>query len=165
MKQLILVRHAKAVDGSLHSHDFDRVLHERGTRDAAIMGKILANKNLNIDALISSPAIRAKATAELLATHLNFPLHHLQFQPLIYEADSGTLFKVVCELNDHWKTVILVGHNPAFYNLANSLLTTSLTNFPTCAICGITLQIDKWVDLQLHAGQLAFFDTPKKNYV
>lgn len=56
MKQLILIRHAKAVDDSLHLHDFERLLHSRGEQDAAMMGSLLADKNLSINAMISSPA-------------------------------------------------------------------------------------------------------------
>ena len=161
MKQLILIRHAKAVDGSLHLHDFDRVLHKRGERDAAAMGEILAKKNLSIDAFISSPAARTKATSELIATQLNFPLQNIQFQPLIYEASTRTLFQIACELNNDWKTVILVGHNPAFYDLANNLLGKPLIDFPTCTMCGITFNIENWADLQINSGTLDFFETPK----
>lgn len=161
MKQLILIRHAKAVADSLHAHDFDRVLQERGECDASRMGEILVKKNLSIDALIASPAARTKATAELIATQLNFPLQHLQFQPLIYEASTRTLFQITCELNDDWKTVILVGHNPAFHDLASHLLGKYLSDFPTCAVCALNFDIEKWSDLQINSGQLAFFETPK----
>jgi phosphohistidine phosphatase len=161
MKQLILIRHAKAVSDSLYVHDFERILHGRGEQDAPIMGSKLADKNLLIDAMISSPAYRAKSTAELIATAIDFPLKNIQFQPLIYEASTRRLFQIACELNDDWKTVILIGHNPAFYDLASSLLGKPLIDFPTCAVCGLTFNIEKWADLQLNSGELAFFETPK----
>ena len=161
MKQLILVRHAKAVDGSSYLHDFDRVLSDRGQQEAAIMGEKLVNKNLTIDAIIASPAARTKSTAQLIATQLNFSLQNIQFQPLIYEASTRTLFQIACELNNDWKTVILVGHNPAFHDLANSLLGKYLMDFPTCTVCGISFNIENWADLQINSGELMFFETPK----
>jgi phosphohistidine phosphatase len=161
MKQLILIRHAKAVAGSVHLHDFDRVLQERGEQEANIMGKILAQKNKSIDAFISSPAARTKATSELIATHLNFSPQHLQFQPLIYEASTRTLFQIVTELNNDWKTVILVGHNPAFHDLASYLLGTRLFDFPTCTICGLSFNFKQWDNLQANSAQLTFFETPR----
>ncbi len=161
MKQLILIRHAKAVDGSLHLHDFDRVLSNRGEQEAATMGEKLAHKKLSIDAIISSPAARTKSTAEIIATALNFSLQNLQFQPLIYEASTRTLFQIACELENEWKTVILVGHNPAFYDLASNLLGKPLIDFPTCTVCGINFNIENWADLQINSGKLDFFETPK----
>lgn len=161
MKQLILIRHAKAVSDLLHTHDFDRILHNHGEQEVSIMGSKLANKNLSIDAIISSPAARAKSTAELIATSIHFPLQNIQFQPLIYEASTRRLFQIASELNNEWKTVILVGHNPASYDLANNLLGKHLLDFPTCTICGLNLNIEQWTDLQLKIAELAFFETPK----
>jgi len=160
MKQLILIRHAKAVADSLHLHDFDRVLHPLGEQDASLMGEKLACKNLTIDAIISSPAARAKSTAQLIATQLNFPLQNIQFQPLIYEASTRRLFQIACDLENEWKTVILVGHNPAFHDLANHLLGKYLSDFPTCAVCALNFEIETWNNLQINSGQLVFFEIP-----
>jgi phosphohistidine phosphatase len=49
---------------------FDRPLNDRGNSDAPRMAKILANKGLHVDAIISSTANRAFTTASYFAKEL-----------------------------------------------------------------------------------------------
>ena len=60
MKTLILVRHAKSSWDSFDIQDFDRPLNDRGKKDAPDMAARIKEKGLKIDALVSSPARRAK---------------------------------------------------------------------------------------------------------
>jgi phosphohistidine phosphatase len=64
MKILYLLRHAKSSWSNPELTDFQRPLNKQGKKDAPMMGKILANKGVKIDLLISSPAERAKKTAK-----------------------------------------------------------------------------------------------------
>ncbi|MEY3219178.1 MAG: hypothetical protein RIT27_535 [Pseudomonadota bacterium] len=162
MKQLVLIRHAKASHNSLYSHDFDRPLTDRGNQDAFLMAEHFAKKKLSIDKIISSPAFRAKSTAEWFAKSLTIPFNQIVFQPLIYEASTRTLFEIICNLENHWKTVMLVGHNPAFQDIANTLIGKRFFDFPTCAMCGLTFDIENWADLQINSANLVFFETPKE---
>ena len=66
-KQLLLIRHAKSSWDDFSINDFDRPLNERGKKDAPVMAKRLLDKGIAIDAFISSPAKRAKKTAEIIA--------------------------------------------------------------------------------------------------
>ncbi|MEP7080118.1 MAG: histidine phosphatase family protein, partial [Ginsengibacter sp.] len=52
MKTLIVVRHAKSSWAQSGLADFDRPLNERGKESAPKMAKILAEKKLDIDALV-----------------------------------------------------------------------------------------------------------------
>lgn len=162
MKQLILIRHAKASHNTLYSHDFDRPLTDRGNQDAFMMAEHFAKKNLTIDKIISSPAFRAKSTAEWFAKSLKIPFEQLVFQPLIYEASTRTLFEIISHLENAWQTVILVGHNPAFQDIAIKLLGKHLVDFPTCTVCSLTFNIEKWADLQINSADLTFFEIPKE---
>ena len=72
MKILILVRHAKSSHSFDVSSDFDRPLNDRGFREASEMGKKLIKKNTRIDQFVSSPALRAKTTAELFVSRKKF---------------------------------------------------------------------------------------------
>src|SRR5688572_33492950 len=64
MKQLLLVRHAKSSWDDFSIKDFNRPLNGRGKKDAPVMAKRLRDKDIKIDAFISSPAKRARKTAE-----------------------------------------------------------------------------------------------------
>ena len=56
MKTLYIIRHAKS-DQSFFGNDFERPLNERGKTDAPMMAKRLLDKKIEIELLVSSPAI------------------------------------------------------------------------------------------------------------
>ena len=66
-KTLIVVRHAKSSWKYPALSDLDRPLNKRGKRDAPMMAKIMCQKNIRIDAILSSPAQRTLKTAYAFA--------------------------------------------------------------------------------------------------
>ena len=65
MKRLLILRHATSSWKDPNSPDHDRPLNKRGRHDAPLIGKLLKDEDLKPDVIVSSPAIRAKKTAEL----------------------------------------------------------------------------------------------------
>ena len=66
--QLYLLRHADAGDpAAWHGDDADRPLSEKGELQAERLGGFLAGIGFRADVLISSPKIRARRTAEIVA--------------------------------------------------------------------------------------------------
>lgn len=64
-KQIILVRHAKALELSEFSGmDFDRPLSERGESSLKFVARYLRLIGVKPDKIVASPAIRTKQTAE-----------------------------------------------------------------------------------------------------
>jgi phosphohistidine phosphatase len=56
-RSLLIVRHAKSSWDDLSQKDFDRPLNARGKKDAPAMAKrIREEKNVELDAIVSSPA-------------------------------------------------------------------------------------------------------------
>ncbi|MHB8763516.1 MAG: SixA phosphatase family protein [Deferrisomatales bacterium] len=161
MKRLTLVRHAKSswADGSLT--DFDRPLNGRGKRDAPEIGRRLAARGVAPDAVVTSPAVRARKTARKLAAELGFPPGEIREAPEIYDAELETLVALVRGLDDAWDRVLLVGHNPGFTDLANWLTGGALANLPTCGALGVELGVEAWGELRAGGGTPAFYDTPK----
>ncbi len=64
MRELTLVRHAKSSWGEPSLSDIDRPLNERGLRDAPRMAEWLADRGAVYGAQLSSPALRARTTAQ-----------------------------------------------------------------------------------------------------
>jgi phosphohistidine phosphatase len=64
MKTVLIVRHAKSSWSNVDLVDFDRPLNERGKKDAPMMAERMIQKKIKLDAIISSPARRARKTAE-----------------------------------------------------------------------------------------------------
>ena len=67
LKNLLLMRHAKSDWGNLALDDFERPLNKRGRKAAAKMAQWLSLNAPPIEAIVSSPAKRARQTTEIIA--------------------------------------------------------------------------------------------------
>ena len=72
MKTLFLVRHAKSSKDDPSLRDIERPLNDRGRRTASKMGEVLAKRGVKPDLILSSPATRALATAEIMVAKLGY---------------------------------------------------------------------------------------------
>jgi len=162
MKELYLMRHAKSDWSGNYVSDFERTLNKRGKKAAPLMGKVLHKMGIVPDLIVSSPATRAKLTAEAVAEALKYPLEKIVFVEAIYEASAKTLLEVVHALPESADRVLLVGHNPGMTDLVNRLGDAALENLPTAGVVGIGFDTDAWQKVQLHAGKVLFFEYPKK---
>ena len=160
MKTLILVRHAKSSHSFGLSSDFDRPLNDRGFREAPEMGKKLLKKKIAIDLFVSSPAIRAKTTAELFAAEYDRKMKEILLVPSLYNADPDQFLSVVCGLDDRFKQVALFSHNPGITEFASSLTNTHITQMPTCSVFAVTAEIDNWKDFTQAKKSFLFFYKP-----
>jgi len=110
--QLILLRHAKSDWSSGARSDFDRPLNARGRRDAPRMGAWLAGHGYAPEAVIASPAARARETAELVCAALDFTVADIDFERELYGAPAETIRAVAAEYLARHRRVMVVCHNP-----------------------------------------------------
>jgi phosphohistidine phosphatase len=163
MKILYLLRHAKSSWSNPELTDFQRPLNRRGKKDAPMMGKILANKGVKIDLLISSPAERAKKTAKKVAKQIAYPKEKIVFKQEIYEARIADLLNIIHQTPNNINSLMLVGHNPTFTDLANLLCGNFHTeNIPTAGVFAIAFHCKIWAEIEENTGKLLFFEYPKK---
>jgi phosphohistidine phosphatase len=146
MKTLFLIRHAKSSWADIGARDIDRVLNDRGHKDAPEMAKFLHNKGISPDLIVSSPAKRAVMTAGYFANELGIPLENIDIQTDIYEADEATLRHIVRGLPDVANTILLFGHNPTFTYFANRYTKDYIDNIATCGIVQYNLNAQHWAD-------------------
>ncbi len=161
-KQLTLMRHAKSSWDDASLSDFDRPLNARGFKNAPEMGERLAETDFLPDIIITSPAIRAKTTAELIAEQIKFNKNQILQEPAIYEAGIQSLVNVVAGIDDEHQHAMLVGHNPGFTYVCNYLSDASIDNIPTCGIVHIEFDVSTWQNIDESSGKLIDFDYPKK---
>lgn len=162
MKTLFIVRHAKS-DQSFFGNDFERPLNERGRSDAPVMAKRLLDKNYKIDALVSSPAVRAKQTAAFFAEGLNMSPAGIIFVSALYHAPPEVFYETVAGLPDDLNTVALFSHNPGITYFVNSLNSgAKIDNMPTCGIFAVSADIKEWYGFIKAKKEFLFFDYPKK---
>lgn len=162
MKTLLLVRHAKSSRKDPALPDFDRPLNHRGKKEAPEMGKRLAKRHLKPDAIISSPAVRALATAKALAEELDFKAKRITFDDSLYMAGKDRLLDVIYALDDAWPKVIIIAHNPGLTDLVNTLFPSPVDNIPTCGVAIVKFAIEEWSDVSRSRPVEAAFLYPKK---
>lgn len=163
MKRLYLIRHAKSSWSNLRISDFDRPLNQRGKREAPLMAQRLAKYGAFPDALISSPAKRARTTAEIVARVVDYPRKKIHYDDLAYTSETVDLLKVVRETADQVETAFLVGHNYAITDLAVLLTGEYIKKIPTSGIVAMELSVDSWTDVGPGKGAMLFFDFPEKH--
>lgn len=161
MKTLLLIRHAKSDWNDPLLKDFDRPLNERGKRDAPVMGKRLLEKEVKIDAFITSPAKRAKKTAELIAKEYDAKKEKIIFVDELYHAEPSTFFDVISKTDDDYKHIAVFAHNPGITEFANQLANVHVDNMPTCSIFAIKIDSKHWKDFTNAVKEFWFFDYPK----
>jgi phosphohistidine phosphatase len=143
MRTLILVRHAKSSWNEPGVPDRDRPLNERGERDAPRMGARLAKHGVKPDLIVTSPAVRALATAKIMAGKLDYKRGDIRVDDRLYAAEADTLLHVIRELGDPPRCVMLVGHNPEMTELAHRL-SSRITHMPTCAVAVFSFKAKSW---------------------
>lgn len=158
MKKLLLVRHAKAE--STEYSDIERPLSEIGMKDAKIIGKFLKNNSISPDIIISSPALRAKQTAELISQEFSFQKESIIFDNSLYDIDAVSLINYISNLSNKFNSIILVGHNPTFAETLSIFLNKSSVNMPPAAVALLSSDAYSWCDFRKNCC-LEFFINPK----
>ncbi|HDQ44183.1 MAG TPA: histidine phosphatase family protein [bacterium] len=162
MKRLILLRHAKSGWNDPGMRDFDRPLSERGERDAPAIGARLRERGIFPDRIVSSPAVRAARTAELIADAMNYQRERIVWKGEIYEASAGDLLRCIRSMDEADERILLIGHNPGISDVARRLTGTGFGDLPTCAAVGIDLNVPAWAEAGDTVGKITFHEHPAR---
>ena len=118
-RKLILLRHGEAPWPAPDQSDRERPLTEGGKQQVASVRVILANEGWIPEQIVTSPALRATTTANIIAS--SFKLTASRSEALY----AGSLLEIQSELlgatDAAVQTLMLVGHNPTFSDLASVL--------------------------------------------
>ena len=162
MKTLFLVRHAKSSWDNAALPDKERPLNDRGRRDAPKMGERLAKRDVKPDLILSSPAVRALSTAQIVAEKLDYRRKDIVVTERLYAAEVDDLLDVIRQLGDELKCVMLFGHNPEFTELAHRL-SGEIDHMPTCAVAEFTFDAKSWSRIDTIKPTEVLLDSPKKS--
>lgn len=134
-RHLVLVRHAKSA-WPAGVPDLRRPLAERGRRDAPAVGRWLREHGPRPEAVLCSPAERARQTWALVAAELDDP-PNARYEERVYDASPEELLALVQGLPDDVGAAVLVGHNPDLEELV-TLLTGEQVTMKTSAVAVLT---------------------------
>jgi phosphohistidine phosphatase len=166
MRRLMLLRHAKA--GPPAAKDIERPLAPRGREAAPRMGRYLAEEQLFPDVALVSSAARTRETWDLVRPHLGDDVETV-IEPGIYEASPERLLDFAREVGPSARSVLMIGHNPGFQDLARLLVgfgdryafARMLEKFPTAALCVLDFDVDDWSGIAPRGARLDRFVTPR----
>lgn len=161
LKTLILIRHAKSSWDDPGLSDFERSLNDRGKKDAPMMADRLHERGIKVDAFITSPAKRAKRTAEQFAKRYKKNVGDLILKTELYMAGEETFLKLMEKLDDQMDCVVMFSHNPGITDFANRLADVKIDNIPTCGVFAVSIDAKKWSKVREAKKNFLFFDYPK----
>jgi len=156
--ELYLIRHAIAEErGDAWPDDAKRPLTEQGMSRMRKSVRGLARLGVAMDVILTSPLVRARQTAEIVAAGL-------EPRPTILTIDSltpaGTFAALAADLEKHARKnrLALVGHEPNIGEIAARLLgTRHPIEFKKGAVCRIDVE-----ELPPHGpGDLRWFLPPR----
>jgi phosphohistidine phosphatase len=115
-----LLRHAEAEDVSPSGRDADRRLTEEGKKRMRAVAKAIAKLDPEYDAVLVSPLVRARQTAEPVAAACRFDRPITETKNLVPNADPIEILHELAKLGP--SSALLVGHQPHFGRLFGLLL-------------------------------------------
>lgn len=169
MKTILLLRHAKSDWGDPELTDFDRPLAKRGQKDAPLMGEVVKQFDHVPDLILSSPAVRAQQTAELVSEACGYK-KSIERVETFYTGGCDDSFTVLQGLPDKVERVMYIGHNPTMEELAATLLSADLDEewrdewairLPTSALVCLDINILEWATLEPGEAVLRWFLIPR----
>jgi phosphohistidine phosphatase len=162
VKTILLLRHAKAEALVPGQRDFDRPLASRGRDDAQLMGRVLAKLGCVPDAIVSSPAARAKETAEGAARAMKFG-GKIIMEPALYDAAGEVWLDTLRAVASGAASALLVAHEPGMSEAAGLLCGGDAGTFdiPTAGLLSLEVNLERWRDLAEGDAALRWFLRPK----
>lgn len=161
-KTLFIVRHAKSSWDVEGISDIDRPLKLRGIRAAYEMSRRLKIELQLPDKLVASPANRAVHTAIIFNRVFEKKSSKIIIDDRLYGTGLPTIKRLIAEQSDALKKLMIFGHNPDFSELATKLTGGSYIELPTCGLCCITFEAEKWDAISSNNVIDFYTDAPKK---
>ena len=161
MKTVLLVRHAKSSWDNITLNDSDRPLNDRGKKNAPEMAERLLARNISIDSFISSPAKRARKTAEIFSKTYKKNKDKILIIPDLYGATPEAFENAIAAAPSNASSIAIFSHNPGITDFVNTLTEVRIDNMPTCSVFAVKTHIDRWEKFREASKEFYFFDYPK----
>lgn len=160
---IFILRHGIAVERGTEGfeHDSERPLTAKGRRQLRKSAAAMRRMKLRFDLILSSPYVRAKQTAEIVAEELKLGKRLKFSDALKYDGDAAELVRQLSTLKSAPENLLLVGHEPYLSQLISLLVSGNedvAIDFKKGGLCKLEAE-------KLHYGkcaQLVWLLTPKQ---
>ncbi len=147
MKTLLIVRHGKSSWKDKSLKDNERPLKNTGKKQSAYMGKLLIENELIPQLILSSDALRASQTAQIIADIAGVTAA-VRLEPDFYMAEPLVFIETLKLLPDTIERVMIVGHNPGLEALLQ-LMDGKIDSLHTGSMAYLVLNVASWSELNL----------------
>ena len=161
MKTLLVLRHGKSSWSDPSLADHDRPLKGRGKRAAKKIGKLLGERDLLPDLIVTSTARRAKSTARRAAEAAGYDGETIETRELYFSGVGQQLAAVARHARPGDARVMIVGHNPALEELVETL-TGGEIRLTTANLAVVDFDVDDWRELPSARGELRLLVRPRE---
>lgn len=156
---LYLIRHAQSAERQSSQQDVERDLTTTGRKEAAAIAHFFKKNNYQVDLIVSSAAIRAESTSKLIHGILNLDQEIILFEEL-YQASVRNLLEFTNKLDDEFKNIALVGHNPYISYFAEHLTKADIGNMDPASVVSIRFEISNWNEVSEGSGSMENYIRP-----
>ena len=161
MKQIYILRHAKSSWDNKNLTDFERPLSERGKNDAKKLCSYVHKNHFKIEKVICSKAKRTKQTFDLIADGLNFKIEDAYYTDKLYFGDTEYILKAITEIDEKFKNILIIGHNPTLHLLIERLTGVPIDKFTTCNLAIVNFN-GSWKKISSDKCKLELVVKPKE---
>jgi len=161
MKTVLLMRHAKSDRAHWSGVDHDRPLAVRGREAAGAMGRFMAAADLVPDRALSSTAIRASETLDLLISGGGWQGVTTERRESLYGAGPGEVWRVVERADRGESRLLLVGHEPGWSESVYFLTGGARVRMATGMLARIDFEAERWEDCRPGSGLLSGLFPPR----
>lgn len=161
MKKIIFVRHGRAEEKVSEINDFERSLTLNGKVVSKIMASEFKKTGDDPGLIITSPAFRALETALIFALELKIRPEEIRIESDLYEnVNLNILLEMLAALKEDINTVTLVGHNPAFTEMADRLAEEGCEFMTKTSIVCLSFRSASWTGIRPSSGRIEYFLKP-----
>jgi phosphohistidine phosphatase len=161
---LYIMRHAKS-DWETGTSDFDRPINQRGNNSAIRIGQWMSENNYIPEKIISSSAVRAKQTIELLVDQIEEKdKKEISYEKDLYLASLDTLLENITLYKSNVNSLMLVAHNPGLEELVYFLDGDSGSQYISMTTANLVIYeyADNQFDVETDKGKRIEFIKPKE---
>jgi phosphohistidine phosphatase len=133
------LRHGVAVEPDEWTGlDFDRPLTNGGIERMKCEARAIADLSLQLDVIVTSPLLRARQTAEIVADRLKLRNEIVEDERLAAGFDTRRLAEILGE-HDKAGAIMLVGHEPTMSAVIGRLIGDADIELKKAALAGVAL--------------------------
>jgi phosphohistidine phosphatase len=150
------LRHGLAGDpAEWQGNDFDRPLTDEGETRMAREAKTIDKLNLGLDAIVTSPLVRAKQTATIVAERLDLT-DKLEEDPRVGGSFDIKGLSGILEQHPDADAIMLVGHEPSMSDVIGTIIGGGTIDLKKGGLACVELR-----DPSSLKGQLVWLIPPK----